>query len=294
MKTFSLIIPYFNTQESNRSSYLNALLRTIPDRSDLEIILVDDHSTKSFDRDVDFKRASLIEMRNKERQKYAGTARNAGMEVAAGTFLLFADSDDLFASAEIDNFLNHALSSDADVLIGKSGSFTENGSEGIRHVYLDKMIDKFIQSKSNDDLIEYHVPSSRLYRRKFLLDQHIDFGESKVGEDVIFGTKLALAEPKVDIFHKKVYLVRQGHESLTSIISSSSFEERMATARQVQALLWNAGRDDLIPPLHYPLIRALPSHPVAALRQLAVSLRSGARIVSPPRKMMQTLLRRLA
>ena len=65
---FSLIIPHHGDDR-----LLDRLLKSIPDRDDLETIVIRDDKAKG-----------------------AGWARNKGLEHAVGEYVLFADSDDYF------------------------------------------------------------------------------------------------------------------------------------------------------------------------------------------------------
>ena len=101
MITFSVIIPHHNIPK-----LLQRCLDSIPDIPDVQVIVVDDNSSKEM---VDFDHFP-----GKER-KYttfvfdksgggAGRARNIGMKQAEGEWLVFADADDFF----VDNAFNAA------------------------------------------------------------------------------------------------------------------------------------------------------------------------------------------
>ena len=88
----SVIIPVYNAEE-----YLDACLASIQDQSmpSFEAIMVDDGSTDSSALICD--RYSATDPRFKNIRKPNGgvsSARNAGLEIAQGEYVMFVDSDD--------------------------------------------------------------------------------------------------------------------------------------------------------------------------------------------------------
>ena len=95
-KTYSFVIPHHNTPD-----LLQRLIDTIPQREDIEIIVVDDNSDE--DKKASVKRPDVKTIFiDKEHTKGAGRARNVGMEAATGKWLLFADADDFYKPGFID------------------------------------------------------------------------------------------------------------------------------------------------------------------------------------------------
>ena len=90
---YSVIIPHKNTPD-----LLQRCLDSIPQRNDIEVIVIDDNSDPV---KVDFNhfpgndRKEIIFVFDKA-GKGAGRARNIGLERATGKWLLFADADDYF------------------------------------------------------------------------------------------------------------------------------------------------------------------------------------------------------
>lgn len=88
---FSFIIPHHNSPE-----LLSRCLNSIPQRSDIEIIVVDDNSNPEKRPDVTRADARVIYIPSAE-SKGAGHARNVGLDNAKGKWLLFADCDDYYS-----------------------------------------------------------------------------------------------------------------------------------------------------------------------------------------------------
>ena len=96
MINYTIIIPHYNCPD-----LLNRLLDSIPQRMDLEIIVIDDNSFLDKRPKVCRNDVKVIQLQAEE-SKGAGYARNVGIKHAVGEWLLFADSDDYY----MNNFVN--------------------------------------------------------------------------------------------------------------------------------------------------------------------------------------------
>jgi glycosyltransferase involved in cell wall biosynthesis len=93
MIDYTIIIPHYNIPR-----LLRRLLRTIPQREDLQVIVVDDCSPKEA---LDEMAVLQTEFQNVEWYSTGtngggGKARNIGLQHAKGKYLIFADADDFF------------------------------------------------------------------------------------------------------------------------------------------------------------------------------------------------------
>lgn len=87
---YSFIIPHHNTPD-----LLKRLIDSIPQREDIEIIVVDDNSDEEKKANITRPDVKTIFI-DKEHTKGAGHARNVGIDNATGKWLLFADADDFY------------------------------------------------------------------------------------------------------------------------------------------------------------------------------------------------------
>lgn len=117
----SVIVPVYKVED-----FLSPCVDSILSQTyrHLEIILVDDGSPDSCGRICDDYGAS--DSRIKVIHKKNGglsDARNAGMEIATGSFLMFVDSDDLLPPNAVETLLSLALEHDAQLVIGGHSRF---------------------------------------------------------------------------------------------------------------------------------------------------------------------------
>lgn len=115
MVKVSVILPVYNEEQ-----YLKQCLDSICGQTykEVEIICVDDGSTDSSPQVLkDYARKdSRIKVITQE-NRFAGAARNKGMELASGKYLSFLDADDYYAPDMIEKMVQKAEENRADIVI---------------------------------------------------------------------------------------------------------------------------------------------------------------------------------
>ena len=109
MFNYSFIIPH-----KNCPGLLQRCVDSIPERNDIQIIVVDDNSDPDKKPSIERKDVKVI-LLDAEHSQGAGRARNIGLKYAIGKWLLFADADDFYTS-EMLSVLDKYSSTDIDVL----------------------------------------------------------------------------------------------------------------------------------------------------------------------------------
>ena len=100
---FSIIIPAHNSEK-----YIEKAIKSVKEQGfkDYELIVVLDSCTDNTIEKVDADIVITCDHSN------PGFARNEGLEVASGTYILFLDSDDYFLHSEALSMLDMALEDD--------------------------------------------------------------------------------------------------------------------------------------------------------------------------------------
>ena len=152
----SIIVPVYNSEK-----YLDQCVSSIVEQtySSLEIILVDDGSTDNSPRMCDdwAQKDNRVKVVHKQNAG-AGLARNSGLDIAAGEFVCFFDSDDYLDPDAIYKAMTLAQKEKTDIVIFGAVTVDQNGNyisrmvpeakqvcycgEEIQNVFLPDLIDR--------------------------------------------------------------------------------------------------------------------------------------------------------
>ena len=167
----SIIIPIYNGRK-----YLKECLASITKEidSNIEIILVNDGSTEYIDDIIEIYRNYNIKYFKRE-HKGVSSARNFGIDKSSGKWIMFVDADDYLLASWYQKISKY-LDINSDIVY--FSQFKDNGNK-------EKILDSIIDlNNDNSFLIS---PTSKLYRREFIINNHIRFKEGVInGEDQLF------------------------------------------------------------------------------------------------------------
>ena len=212
MITYSFVIPHHNTPV-----LLQRLIDSIPQRDDIEIIVVDDNSD-------DDKKANIIrpDVRtifiDKEHTKGAGGARNVGMDAASGNWILFADADDFYKPKFLE-VLDEYKDDPIDILFFNVVSVNSDTLQPIDS--RSKLIRGLIQNydgsseRAQELIFLCYTPWRKMQKLSFVRKYGLRFEEIPKGNDVFFTylTGYFVKEWKVD--RREIYTVTYSSDSMS-------------------------------------------------------------------------------
>ena len=215
----SIIVPVFNVED-----YLRPCLDSILNQSlsDFEVILVDDGSTDHCGAICDEyaekdDRVSVIHQSNGG--LYA--ARNSGLDVATGEYILFVDSDDQIHPAMLQTLYEALLSGDYDfsMVYGQpvSEGFAVDADEMTSfsnepHLKIDRQYCFGHLFGDGETTTQFQVVWNKLYKKELI--QGLAFRKI-ASEDTDFNNRVFLRANKAILVNASLYYWVQRHTSIT-------------------------------------------------------------------------------
>ena len=232
MYKITLIIPVYNA-----GKYLRDLLESIIHQTmsfqEIEVIMVDDLSTDNSREIMDeytAKYNNFISVKLPQNNKIAGTARNKGMELAHGEYLMFADADDFLPNTACQTMYNAITSKKADFIIGNYINTDEDGTIWPNPIF---NIEKYTDFQLD---IKYYTKSffvlngsacNKIFKKSFVQQHNIKFLEKVPAEDAYFVTSCFMEAKKVYYIKDVMYCYRQrnmsGEKSVSFYCSADYF-----------------------------------------------------------------------
>lgn len=227
MINYSVIIPHYKDLDG-----LKALIPTIPDRNDIQVLIIDDNSfpnsdivektIKSFNRD------NISIYYNDINKRGAGGCRNIGISHSDGEWLIFSDADDCFtkgAFSAFDNFRHN----DADIVYFHMTSINlPEGITGTRHLQYDNILNRYHKNRNrnNELCLRYNYPSpcAKMVRAKMVIDNHISFDDVMWSNDDMFSTKCGYYAKKIEASNRLVYCAIRKNGTITTSKSNEAFK----------------------------------------------------------------------
>lgn len=224
---YSVIIPHYNIPK-----LLERCLGSIPQRDDVQVIIVDDNSSEEI---VDFAHFPGTERENVEiiynkNGGSAGRARNRGLKLAKGRWLLFADADDFFTSDAFTCFDEYANSENDIVYFDTQSVDTDTLSISQRNRIYNIFIsncDNVDAERINQVRCGHSVPYAKMIKRDLVESYKIQFDETRYCNDTIFSLLTGIKAKSLYVDHRIVYYVTSREGSLTTQMSHDALMIRM-------------------------------------------------------------------
>lgn len=239
MINYTIIIPHKNTPK-----YLQRCLDSIPERDDIQIIVVDDNSDNLDTINFPGLNKKNTEVYFTKEGKGAGYARNIGLSYAKGKWLLFADADDFFNSDFI-TIINKYLETDNDIIYFSATSINlDTGKKSDRNKKLVKSLNEYVNSiEKNRDILTFKnwEPWCKMFNHDFIQKNNLRFEEIKVGEDALFVINAGMLADKICVDTSSIYCVTYNKKSLS--FNKNLFDERFMSKIRINNYLTKLNKD---------------------------------------------------
>lgn len=227
-KKFSIIIPAFNVEKYIEKCIDSILKQTF---TDYEIFIIDDNSSDNTVKLVEKYNDERIHLIKNNIRKYAGGARNRGIEAAKGEYIVFLDSDDcLYDESVLEKLCETIKDEEPDVV------YTGVKIIGAKNLTIVPTMEKSTANyKIGEDL--YYIEASKCWNRKFIQDNNIFYPESRFYEDVIFNCKAIMKVKRIKTASFPLYVYLKGREnSTTSKITFKHIKDNIANIEDLTML----------------------------------------------------------
>jgi len=233
MVKISVIIPVYNVEE-----YLKQCLDSIVNQSlnEIEIICINDGSAdKSLKILEDYAKNDSRFVIVSQENCGQGAARNRGLDIAQGEYVVFVDPDDWIEENALEKIYACFKSNDTDVVQFDYKDYND-------YTKITKKIDfsKFLKKKFNYEIKDggfyswkeiFHKKFkyskftvwSKAYSLKFLRENDIKFPLNKHGEDDVFSAQVFLETERICYLKDFLYVYRTRKNSAVNSLSDEHF-----------------------------------------------------------------------
>ncbi|MDD2494970.1 MAG: glycosyltransferase family 2 protein [Tissierellia bacterium] len=240
--SYSIIIPHKNIPD-----LLKRCIDSIPQRDDIQVIVVDDNS----DQDLvdlslltDLNRPYIEIYYNKE-GKGAGFARNIGLTKAKGKWIIFADSDDFF-NESLNESMDKYKDSKFDMVFFRSNSVDSDSLMPIKS--RGDNYNKWIEESNDKDLVldeiryRIHPPWSKFYSREMIEKNKIRFDEVVTANDTMFSVKSGHLAKSIGVDLNFIYCATVRSGSLAMNNDLNHYTPRYNVTLDLYKYLENIGK----------------------------------------------------
>lgn len=217
----SVVMPIYNNGRILNLSIPSILNQTF---TDFELILVDDGSTDNSGSICDYyadtdNRIKVIHKKNGG----AGSARNAGIDVATGEYIAFPDADDVCKSDTYESLMKSMLETGADltlclyerIKIDKDNNITVHGDCG-------KLFNRFADNEitaretwfdiRSKNIGLLNVPWNKIYKTDIIKENGIRFPDIRRAQDAVFNILYYDKIKSVSVIEKYLYGYNENDE----------------------------------------------------------------------------------
>ena len=247
----SVIIPAYNAAKTIRECLDSLLIQSL---KDIEIICVDDGSednTIEILNEYRKKDSRIVVLQQKN--QYAGVARNNGLEIARGDYVMFLDADDFFHPDMLMEMVRKGIQQRADIVV--CGALRYHDTEKTMTPASWMLNMKLVSSKacfSAEDIPERifnftaPAPWNKMFRRDFVQKQNLFFQDTLYANDLRFTmTALAMAS-RISVVDRELVYYRVGQKTNLQSVKSvyplifldalKSFKEQLIVRNKMEML----------------------------------------------------------
>lgn len=212
MDMISVIMPVYNVEKYIRQGIESVLNQTY---KKLEIILVDDGSKDSSGNICDeyAKKDNRIKVIHKENGGVS-SARNTGMHIATGKYIMFIDPDDFYENNACELLYNAIEQKKVDYVIANYVYTTHKGEKWKKNMFsVNNNFEVSIKDYKKALFVMNSVIWNKIFKREFVEKHKLRFVEGVLAEDAVFSMSCYAYAKKAYYIHDVIYNYRQNEKS---------------------------------------------------------------------------------
>lgn len=223
-KLITVIIPIYNAEK-----YLEEAIKSVINQTlkNIELILIDDGSKdKSLEICKKYQEKNdniiVIEQENSGQSK----ARNKGLEIARGKYIMFLDADDIYENDTCEVMYKIAEENKADYVNANYVMMNDDGKKWEKPAFDQEMYSSFelsINDYKKSFFVMNSTPWNKIYRREFLRENNIKFEIDPPSEDDYFTTLCYMKAKKGYYTNKVIYNYRNNPTSTSNVCDRKYF-----------------------------------------------------------------------
>ncbi|PTJ22085.1 hypothetical protein BU035_13275 [Staphylococcus simulans] len=265
----SIVIPVFNAAQYIEKTLDSVISQTF--EGSMELILINDGSSDNSCEVME----RYLENVNKDNFNYRiindgenrgqGSRRNLGIELAQGESILFLDADDFLVPDALKVAYEKLTSSKQTSFVIFEWAFYYPETGDVKYINKEKYNKYDELLKDECELLlatNNYFTVNKLYRKSFLDEHNIRYGEGYLYEDFEFYVKCAIKAVNIPVVPNILYKVRV-HENSSTKLNSNSLKHRdsflIAVASSLDAMQKMGYKSEFSPyhTIKYFLLRSL-------------------------------------
>ncbi|PDP81667.1 glycosyltransferase family 2 protein [Prevotella intermedia] len=235
MLKLSFVIPMYNAEK-----YIERCIDSVYHQGlnikDFEVLIINDGSTDNSpalvkDMETYLSNLSIINKKNGGQ----GSARNLGIEMASGDYIMFIDADDYLIDYQIKSCLEKTIDNNLDVCCMRIRRLLPSGEPADIPIKKYKFSDEKVYT-GPWLLLHNYFPASvcaHFFKRNFLLKSNIRFLTNIMHEDVDFQLKLFSYIQRFMFCHIFVYTYYYNPESTDRLMDINKQKHSMLSDMQI-------------------------------------------------------------
>ncbi len=246
MPKVSIIIPVYNVEEYLRQCLDSVVNQTL---KDIEIICVDDCSTDgSYEILQEYaSKDDRFVVLKQEINQGQGVARNRGLDIAKGEYIMFLDPDDWYELDACESAYNQIIKNNNDLVFFNLTYFYEKSKTYKIDI---QKLNKFEKDINNPQIkfskLDYPFFGNgesvyKIYKREFINANNIRFPNYRFCEDLVFYAKVITCAKSASILDKSLYYYRI-HENNT--IKQGLYKDLLAAQKDAFKIICNCEYSD--------------------------------------------------